>query len=211
VDYDINKLRRALQELLALRQRLRAAFAERLVYHVQYIDGEAIEEAYHGLTEDQQQLIDIALETGFRVGNPKSETGVFIFIAYASEDSAVATEICAALEDGGIRCFLAERDIKHGTDWNDTIVIALEQCAALIVLVSGASITSDYVKSEVQGGFDFKKEIFPVLLPGAGRAELIDNRLRTRMQMKWSGEASLGGLAERLKHFRTNASRTAGD
>lgn len=39
-----------------------------------------------------------------------------VFISYASSDKPVADAVCAALEQRGIRCWIAPRDILPGLD-----------------------------------------------------------------------------------------------
>jgi hypothetical protein len=48
-----------------------------------------------------------------------------VFISYASADKAAADAIVAALERGGIRCWIAPRDVTPGLLYADAIVQAL--------------------------------------------------------------------------------------
>ena len=57
-----------------------------------------------------------------------------VFISYSNEkgdktgsDRKIADMICSALENEGIRCWIAHRDILAGEDWLDSIVDAVEQ------------------------------------------------------------------------------------
>ena len=42
-----------------------------------------------------------------------------VFISHSSKDKIVADSIVAALEAAHIRCWIAPRDIKPGTDWGE--------------------------------------------------------------------------------------------
>ena len=60
----------------------------------------------------------------------------YIFISYATEDSAAATEICAALEKAGIRCWISPRDILPPMIYAPALVDAISGCSALLLLLS---------------------------------------------------------------------------
>jgi len=42
--------------------------------------------------------------------------GFDVFISYSTEDKAVADAVVSVLENEGIRCWYAPRDIESGTD-----------------------------------------------------------------------------------------------
>lgn len=74
-----------------------------------------------------------------------------VFISYASEDKATAEAVCAALENAGIRCWFAPRDITPGQDWGEAIMRAIGVGRLMVVIFSSHSNTSDHVKREVSG------------------------------------------------------------
>ena len=48
-----------------------------------------------------------------------------VFLSYSSKDKTTADAACAALENTGIRCWIAPRDIIPGMDWGEAIVNAI--------------------------------------------------------------------------------------
>jgi hypothetical protein len=74
-----------------------------------------------------------------------------VFISYASDDKATAEAVCAALENAGIRCWYAPRDITPGQDWGEAIMKAIGAGRLMVVVFSSHSNTSDHVKREVSG------------------------------------------------------------
>ena len=49
-----------------------------------------------------------------------------VFISYSHHDKPTADAVCAKLEEDGIRCWYAPRDIQPGADWAGSIVHAIE-------------------------------------------------------------------------------------
>lgn len=54
-----------------------------------------------------------------------SDSTPTVFISYASQDAAVAKAACRALEQAGVACWIAPRDVTPGTFYADEIVHAL--------------------------------------------------------------------------------------
>jgi hypothetical protein len=72
-----------------------------------------------------------------------------VFISYAKPDQRSADAVCAGLEERGIRCWIASRDIDPGKPWSEKIMDALLGSTATVVLLSGASNASKQVPKEV--------------------------------------------------------------
>jgi len=54
------------------------------------------------------------------------------FVSHSSKDKLVANAICARLENQGIRCWIAPRDVDPGRDYSDQIAEALENSATIL-------------------------------------------------------------------------------
>ena len=65
-----------------------------------------------------------------------------VFISYASHDAPIAEAMCAALEQGGVTCWLAPRDVRPGDFYADSIVQAINGCALLVLVLSQSAIDS---------------------------------------------------------------------
>jgi TolB-like protein/tetratricopeptide (TPR) repeat protein len=76
--------------------------------------------------------------------------GAPIFISYASTDIAVADRVCEFLESEGIACWIAPRNVRAGDFYADAILQGINDCRMLIVILSGASVSSMHVLREVE-------------------------------------------------------------
>jgi hypothetical protein len=73
-----------------------------------------------------------------------------VFISYSSHDKAAADATCAALEQAGIRCWIAPRDILPGADWGAALMDALESCRAMVLIFSSNANSSPQIRREVE-------------------------------------------------------------
>ena len=73
-----------------------------------------------------------------------------VFISYSSIDQKIAEGVCAYLEQQGIRCFVAYRDIPRGVVWATAIVEALENSRMMVVLFSKNFNDSSQVEREIE-------------------------------------------------------------
>lgn len=73
-----------------------------------------------------------------------------VFISHSSEDKVIADAVTAALEQGGIRCWIAPRDIRAGDSWGGAIVSAIESSKVMVVIFSARSNDSKQVMREVE-------------------------------------------------------------
>jgi hypothetical protein len=87
-----------------------------------------------------------------------------LFISHASVDAAEAQRLCAQLEAGGLRCWIAPRDIPAGGEYQVEILRGIETARGMVVLLSAAANASPFVKNEVERAFSKQKRLYPVLL-----------------------------------------------
>ena len=73
-----------------------------------------------------------------------------VFISYASQDAPVANSIVENLEQHGLKCWLAPRDVKPGALYADAIVGAINEAKVLVLVLSGSAVTSSHVSREVE-------------------------------------------------------------
>lgn len=72
-----------------------------------------------------------------------------IFISHSSKDSVVANAVCHHLEEVGIRCFMAPRDIMAGELWAEAIVSGIKKCRIFVLIFSTNSNQSKQVSKEI--------------------------------------------------------------
>ena len=86
-----------------------------------------------------------------------------IFISYSSCDRIVAEALLNYLENRGIKCWIAFRDITSG-NFSGEITRALRNSDIMVVVCSKESCRSEHVKNEVTLAFNKHKHIIPYLL-----------------------------------------------
>ena len=72
-----------------------------------------------------------------------------IFISHYHDDNIIAKKICDALEEDGLRCWIAPRDILPGEDWAPAIMRGLSECDTMILVYTAGSNASRQVLHEV--------------------------------------------------------------
>ena len=82
--------------------------------------------------------------------NKASASAPAVFISYASQDAALANSIVEDLEQQGLRCWLAPRDVQPGALYADAIVGAINEAKALVLVLSGSAVTSAHVSREIE-------------------------------------------------------------
>src|SRR6266436_8339165 len=73
-----------------------------------------------------------------------------VFISHSSQDKPVADAVCAALEGGAIRCWMAPRDVQPGRTFAGEINRAIQRSKVMVLIFSAHSNTSEQVLREVQ-------------------------------------------------------------
>jgi len=73
-----------------------------------------------------------------------------VFVSYSQPDKSIADAVAARLEQDGIRCWIAPRNITPGTSWGDAIVDAIGGSRVMVLVLSESSNRSRQVIREVQ-------------------------------------------------------------
>jgi hypothetical protein len=84
------------------------------------------------------------------------------FISYASADKTAADAACAVLEAGGIRCWVAPRDISPGREYAAAIIDAIDQCRVMVLIFSSSANDSPQVRREIERAASKGVAIMPV-------------------------------------------------
>jgi ribose transport system substrate-binding protein len=97
-----------------------------------------------------------------------------VFVSYSRIDKDAAKRVEAILRKKGIEYFLDERDIEWGADIDASILSAFERITHLIVLVSPASVKSQWVAYEIGLARGRGLKVLPFLLhPSVDRPPFI--------------------------------------
>lgn len=73
-----------------------------------------------------------------------------IFISYPSAQQEAAEKVCAFLEAGGKKCWIAPRDIPAGSNYGEEIIKGLESSDAFVLVFDEAANESQHVLREVE-------------------------------------------------------------
>jgi hypothetical protein len=82
-----------------------------------------------------------------------------VFISHSAQDKKVAETICGALEQSGIQCWVAPRDVRPGKSFPGEITRAIQQSKVMLMIFSRHSNSSEQVLREVQLAVDCRVPI----------------------------------------------------
>jgi hypothetical protein len=89
------------------------------------------------------------------------------FISHSTKDGArLANELCAALEQRGLHCWIAPRDVTWVTDYGQAIRVAVEDCHVFVLVITSGANESKEIVREAQLASRFEKPVIPVSVDG---------------------------------------------
>jgi hypothetical protein len=81
------------------------------------------------------------------------------FVSYASQDAAVANAIVENLEQHGIKCWIAPRNVSPGSHYADEIVGAINGTRVLVLVLSEDAVASPHVGREIERAASKRRRI----------------------------------------------------
>jgi len=87
-----------------------------------------------------------------------------IFISYSNQDKTTADVVCSILEQNGIRCWMAPRDINPGTPFAEAIIDGIKGSKVFILIYSANTNKSVQVIKEVDRAVHHGLAIIPFRL-----------------------------------------------
>src|SRR5947209_18931689 len=118
-----------------------------------------------------------------------------VFISHSSQDKDVADRMCAFLESRGLRCWIAPRNIKVGTDWGTGIMDGISSSRAMVLILSSRSNDSESVKDEVAQAVNRGMPILPFKIEDIALSGFMELNLHRRQ-----GQNAIAGPLE--GHFQ---------
>src|SRR5689334_10038415 len=85
-----------------------------------------------------------------------------IFISYSSKDRAQAEQLTELLASAGLSVWIDKSGIDVATSWSGEIVDAIDNCKAMIVMLSPSSNESKNVAKEVSLAAERNKKLLPL-------------------------------------------------
>ncbi|WP_461672464.1 toll/interleukin-1 receptor domain-containing protein [Priestia megaterium] len=90
-----------------------------------------------------------------------------IFLSHSSNDFEIMHELAVYLEDKGLPCWYAPRDIPFGENYHTRIAKDIEIVQAVVVLITDNVETSKFVPKEIDLALRYSKPIIPIRIKGA--------------------------------------------
>jgi hypothetical protein len=87
-----------------------------------------------------------------------------VFISYSNKDKNAADAVCSVMEQNGIRCWIAPRDITPGLPFAEAIIDGIKGSRIFILIYSSNSNNSTQVIKEVDRAVQYKLAIIPLRL-----------------------------------------------
>lgn len=84
-----------------------------------------------------------------------------VFVSYSTMDQPIADAACAVLEQRGIRCWIAPRNLTAGKEWSAGIIEGLERSRLMVLVFSTHANASPQVLREVERAVNRAMPIIP--------------------------------------------------
>jgi TIR domain len=107
-----------------------------------------------------------------------------VFISHTTNDRAVAETICRALENRGLGCWIAVRDIGPGENFQVSIVRAIRAAKVMVLIFSGhANAQSDEVGRELALASQYRLTVIPARVEDVVPGEAFEYAFATRQRI----------------------------
>jgi TolB-like protein/thioredoxin-like negative regulator of GroEL len=128
------------------------------------------------------------------------------FVSYASQDAAVANSIVESLEQHGIKCWLAPRDVTPGSQYADEIVEAINNSQVFVLVLSEHALASAHVGRELERAASKRRRVIVLRIDAASLTRSFEYFLS---ESQWIDVAALGVPAALTKLAQAVGQRLA--
>jgi hypothetical protein len=102
-----------------------------------------------------------------------------VFVSHSHEDAPYADLIVKALEERGVVCWIAPRDVEAGGSYAESIITAIETACCFVLIYSKSCNFSSHVMREVERALKFGVNIVPVRFDDSTPSKSLDYLLAT--------------------------------
>jgi hypothetical protein len=102
-----------------------------------------------------------------------------VFVSHSHDDAPAADAIVKALEERGVVCWVAPRDVPAGGSYAESIINAIESASCFVLIYSQSSNVSSHVMREVERALKFGVNIVPVRFDDSTPSKSLDYLLAT--------------------------------
>src|SRR5258708_31618836 len=129
-----------------------------------------------------------------------------VFVSYASQDAAVANGVVENLEQHGIKCWIAPRDVTPGSQYADEIVGAINDAQVFVLVVSEHAVGCGDVGREIERAASKRRRIIVLRTDAAPLTRSFEYFLS---ESQWIDVAALGVPAALTKLTQAVGQRLA--
>jgi hypothetical protein len=126
-----------------------------------------------------------------------------IFISHSSKDQTVARTLCAALENRGLTCWIASRDVGAGENFQESIVTAIRSAKVMVLVFSENANNSSEIKKELALASQHKVAVIPARVEDVAPVAALAYELATRQWINlfddW--ETEIETLCDRVRQI----------
>ena len=97
-----------------------------------------------------------------------------VFISYSSVDKTAGETVCSILEQNGISCWMAPRDITPGLDFAEAIIDGIKSSKLFILVYTASSNNSKQVIREVDRAVHFGLQVINLRLEDVPMSKQLD-------------------------------------
>jgi len=95
-----------------------------------------------------------------------------VFISHSSVNRKAADAICHTLEQNGVKCWIAPRDIQPGANYGAEIIRGIRDCKVLLLVFSKDANASPAVVKEVElAALEYAKTVIPFRIENVATSE----------------------------------------
>lgn len=111
-----------------------------------------------------------------------------VFISYSVKNQKLANELCAYLEQTGVPCWIAPRDIPSASNYAGEITRAIKAADDVLLVYSKDSSKSVHVKNEINLAINNAKSILPYCIDNSPYDDDLEYYLSSRQKIVSYGD-----------------------
>lgn len=133
-----------------------------------------------------------------------------VFISYCQPDKTVAEAVCAGLENSGIPCWIAPRNVCPGENWGRSIIKSIAASKVMVVVFSSHTNESPHVMNEIERAVSHRMVILPFRIEKVQPCEDLELFISSRHWLDAYDPPLEPKIAELVAAVRTSLGATVG-
>ena len=129
-----------------------------------------------------------------------------VFVGYAAQDAAIALAVVENLEQHGITCWIAPRDVTPGSQYADESLRAIDRSEVLVFVLSEHALVSAHTGRELERAASSRRRIIGLRTDAVPLTRSFEYFLR---ESQWIDVAAVGMPAAQTKIAQAVGQRLA--